>query len=205
MGGIGGTFASLTWVYFLGAGITVYQLSRHWREFWNEGVTGRGRQLASGVAFFLLVPVGVLLHEFGHMLAVWSIGDRVLSLGYFFFWGYVEWPGGTNLQNWYVSLAANFVSYLLGVAALFAAVKAKFRHPIINIVLAYLGILELVQTLIVYPLMSLDPNFNGDWDTIYSFATPVASGITLALHAVSLVAFIIFIQRNRDAKRLLGT
>ncbi len=205
MGGIGDTFASLTWVYFLGAGFTIYQLSCSWREFWDDGTTGRGRQLAGGVAFFLLVPVGVLLHELGHMIAVWSVGDRVFGLHYFFYWGYVEWSGGTNLENWYVALAGNFVSYLLGIACLVAAVKIKTRHPVINIALAYLGILELVQTLIMYPLMSLDPNFEGDWDTVYSFAAPVASGITLALHVLSLVAFIVFMHSNREAKRLLGT
>lgn len=205
MGGIGGTFSSLTWMYFLGAGVTLYQLSRAWPEFWNGEGSGRGRQLAGGVAFFLLLPIGVLLHEFGHMLAIWSVGQRVFGLHYFFYWGYVEWGGGSNLQNWYVALAGNFASYLLGLAALVAAVKIKTRHPVINIVLAYVGILELVQTLIMYPLMSLDPSFEGDWDTIYSFAAPVASGITLAVHAVSLFMFIVFMQRNREAKRLLGT
>lgn len=205
MGGIGGTFASLTWVYFLGAGFTLYQLSRSWREFWYDGTSGRSRQLASGVAFFLLVPIGVLLHEFGHMLAVWSVGRHVFGLHYFFYWGYVEWNGGSDLQNWYVALAGNFVSYLLGIACLVAAVRVKTAHPVVNIMLAYLGILELVQTLIAYPLMSLDPNFAGDWDTIYSFAAPVASGITLALHALSLLAFIVFMRSNREAKRLLGT
>ncbi len=61
------------------------------------------------------------------------------------------------------------------------------------------GILQLVQTLIFYPLISLDPNFHGDWDSIYSFQAPVASGITLAVHMLSLLAFL-YIVRSREAK-----
>lgn len=209
MGGIGGTFSSLTWVYFLGAGFTVLQLSRSWRVFWTTDTSpqaaARIRQLAGGAAFFLLVPVGVLLHEVGHMLAAWSIGATVYGLHYFAYWGYVEWSGGTNLQDWYVALAGNFVSYALGIACLYLAVRLKPTRPAINIMLAYLGMLELAQTLILYPLMSLDPAFYGDWDSIYSFLVPLASGLTLAAHLASLVLFIVFIRRNRRAKALLGT
>jgi Peptidase M50B-like len=205
VGGIGGTFSSLAWVYLLGAGFTVYQLSRSWGDFWKAGSAPQARQMAGGVAFFLLVPIGVLLHELGHMLAAWLVGGQVYGLHYFVYWGYVEWSGGTDLQDWFVALAGNFVSYALGIGCLLAAVAWRSARPAIRITLAYLGILELTQTLIMYPLMSLDPGFYGDWDSIYSFRAPVASGVTLAMHAVSLVAFMVFIRANNEAKGLLGT
>lgn len=157
------------------------------------------------VAFFLLVPAGVLLHELGHVLAAWSAGLEVFGLHYFVYWGYVVHAGGTDLQNWYVALAGNFLSYLLGVVCLFAALRLPPKHPAINVTLAQLGILEIVQTLVAYPLMSLDPAFAGDWDIIYSLETPVAAAIALAVHLGSLAAFVLLLRRNARMQRLLGT
>lgn len=207
MGGIGDFLAGTSWIFLLGAGFTIYQLAKGWRDFWNDDLTPRDRQLASGVAFFLLVPIGVLLHEFGHMLAAWSTGSRVVGLGYFIYWGYVEYAPASNspLLEWFVSLAGNFVSYALGIACILAAIYAQKLKLVIRVTLLYLGILEMVQTLIAYPLISLDPNFDGDWDSIYSFGAPVASGVTLGLHLLSLVAFIVFLRRNQRANWLLGS
>jgi hypothetical protein len=53
--------------------------------------------------------------------------------------------------------------------ALMAAIAVRQAKPGLRAVLLQLGILEVVQTLIFYPFISLDPNFEGDWDTIYSF------------------------------------
>ena len=207
MGGIGDTFSTLTWIYLLGAGFILYQLFQHRREFWDDKLTPRDRQLAGGVAFFLLVPVAVLFHEFGHMLAAWSTGSQVLGLHYFFYWGYVEYiPSSPDpLQAWYVALAGNFFSYILGVACIVAALGLPNLKGIVRVVLAQLGILEIVQTLVAYPLMSLDPSFHGDWDTIYDFsATPVASWATLAWHLLSLVAFIVLIRVSKRLAYLTG-
>jgi hypothetical protein len=65
---------------------------------------------------------------------------------------------------------------------------------VLKLVLYQLGILQLVQTLIFYPLLSLDPGFAGDWDTIYSFRAPVASGLTLFVHLLSLAAFVYMLR-----------
>ena len=205
MGGIGDLLAGVGWLYLVGAGLTLFQLRQHWREFWDDTVSGFDRQLAGGVAFFLLVPVGVLLHEFGHMLAAWSTGSQVLGLHYFIYWGYVSYLPATPspLLDWYVALAGNFVSYLLGAACMFAALYARQLKFILRVVLMQLGILELVQTLIAYPLMSLDPNFYGDWNSIYSFKAPAASWATLVVHLLSLAAFIYVIRGNRRARTLL--
>lgn len=204
MGGVGGTFSSISLLYLLGGGYTLYQLGKHWRELWTPDLSPRSRQIASMVAFFLLVPIGVLLHEFGHMLAAWSTNSRVLGLHYFLYWGYVEYiPATPNpTLNWYVALAGNFVSYALGLACIAAALYLRRLKPALRVMLAQLGILELVQTLIFYPLISLDPNFAGDWDTIYSFDAPIASGVTLAAHLLSLVAFVVFLRISKEANWL---
>jgi len=206
LGGASDFINNFSLVYLFGAGYTLVQIFRNWAAFWDNVLTGRDRQLAGGAAFFLLVPMGVLLHEFGHMLAAWSTGSQVLGLHYFLFWGYVEYiPASQSaLLNWYVALAGNFVSFALGVGCIVAAVRLQALKPIVRVMLMQLGVLEFVQTLIAYPLMSLDPGFVGDWNSIYSFKAPVASGITLAVHIVSLVAFIYFIRANETAKLLLN-
>jgi hypothetical protein len=54
--------------------------------------------------------------------------------------------------------------------------------------------------------MSLDPSFQGDWDTIYSFGEmPVPAAIALVVHLGSLVAFVFLLNRNKRMKALLGT
>ena len=205
MGGIDDLFSSISMLYLLGTGYTVYQLSKHWRELRASTLTPATRQLAVMIAFFLLVPLGVLLHELGHMLAAWSTGSRVLGLHYFFYWGYVTYIPATQsaILEWYVSLAGNFVNYALGVVCIIAALSLRRVKPALRVVLMQLGILELVQTLIFYPLISVDPNFDGDWDTIYSFQSPIASGITLGVHLLSLIGFIVFLRVNREANWLL--
>jgi len=196
LGGVSDLFTPLSIIYLFGAAAIIYQLAVHWKEFWSDPPTALSQRLAGGVAFFLLVPVGVLLHEFGHMLAAWSTGSQVLGLHYFVYWGYVSYIPASNspLLDWYVALAGNFVSYLLGIACIVAALFWQGLKPIVRLMLYTLGILELVQTLIFYPLVSLDPNFNGDWDTIYSFQAPLASGITLAVHVLSLLAFLYMVR-----------
>lgn len=204
MGGIGDIFSGLSWLYLLGAGYTIYQLSRNWRGFWADKLSPGSYQLAVSVAFFLLVPVGVLLHELGHILAAWSTGSQVLGLHYFIYWGYVEYIPSSNsaLLDWYVALAGNFVSYLLGIACIVAALRLSRLKAVLRVVLMQLGILELVQTLILYPLMSLSPGFVGDWNSIYSFRAPVASWATLVVHLLSLAGFVWLMRANLQATYL---
>ena len=91
LGGIGDLFTGISVIYLLIGAYILYQLVTRWREFWSGDMSMQNQQLAGGVAFFLLVPVGVLLHEFGHMLAAWSTASKVLGLHYFVYWGYVEY------------------------------------------------------------------------------------------------------------------
>jgi hypothetical protein len=199
LGGVADIFTPLTIICLLGAGVTLYQLVTHWRDFWVGNLTPTVQRLAGGVAFFLLVPIGVLLHEFGHMLAAWSTGSSVLGLHYFGYWGYIQYSPSSDSQllQWYVALAGNFVSYLLGIASIAAALFWPNLKPVLKLVLYQLGILQLVQTLIFYPLLSLDPGFVGDWDTIYSFRAPIASGLTLLVHLISLAAFVYMLRTPR--------
>jgi hypothetical protein len=207
LGGIGDTFSTLTIIYLFAGAFTLYQVVKSWRGFWAGALTAHNRQLSGGVAFFLLVPIGVLLHEFGHMLAAWSTHSQVLGLHYFVYWGYVEYIPSSNgpLLDWYVALAGNFVSYALGIACLAVAATWGSLRPALRFTIMQLGVLELIQTLIFYPLISIaDPNFHGDWDSIYSFQAPVASWATLVVHVVSLVGFVLFMRWNKSMRGMMG-
>ena len=206
MGGISDTFTPLSLIYLFGAGYTVYQMAKGWRQLLSGRLTPFNRRLASGIAFFLLVPVGVLLHEWGHMLAAWGTGGTVLGLHYFLYWGYVEYiPATPNpLTLWWVSLSGNLVSYLLGWACIAAGLLWRGGAPVLRAILMQLGILELVQTIIFYPLISLDPGFHGDWDTIYSFDAPAASAVTLVVHVISLAGMVWLFRKNDQVHELTG-
>jgi Zn-dependent protease len=206
LGGISDTFTPLSVIYLFGAGYTVYQMAKGWRQFRTGRLTAFNRRLASGIAFFLLVPIGVLLHEFGHMLAAWSTGGTVLGLHYFLYWGYVEYvPASPDpLPIWWVALAGNFVSYLLGIVSLAAGLLWRSAAPVLRSILVQLGILELAQTLIFYPLISLDPGFSGDWDAIYSFDAPAASWLTLVVHVASLIGMVWLFRKNDTVRQLTG-
>jgi hypothetical protein len=204
LGGIGDTFPIITVLYLFAGAYTVYQLATNWRSFWSGTPTSANEQLAGSVAFFLLIPIAVLLHEFGHMLAAWSTGSQVLGLHYFIYWGYVEIIPSSNspLLDWYIALSGNFVSYLLGIAALAAALLWKMK-PNLRIVVYQFGVLGLLQTLIFYPIISLvDPLFHGDWDSIYSFQAPIASTVTLTVHAISLAALFYIMRARRTPRRV---
>ena len=72
-------------------------------------------------------------------------------------------------------------------------------RPALGRALLVAGQLEIVFTLIVYPLMTFGGYFSSDWRTIYDFdATPVASTATLAVHAGLLVALWLARERLRE-------
>ncbi len=146
------------------------------------------KHLAEQASFYIAVPVGVLLHELGHALAVWAFGGQVAEFGYRAFWGYVVPRGNfTNNQEWFISLAGTLASLLFGLGVWL--IFRQHRTP----ALRYFGLRALrFQTffsLIYYPVFTL-LGFEGDWKTIYDFTvTPVWSGLTAVFHLGLLMLF----------------
>ncbi|MFQ5399166.1 MAG: M50 family metallopeptidase [Anaerolineae bacterium] len=161
---------------------------REWRQLVAEPFTRKKKRLAEQASFFISVPIGVLVHEFGHALATWLFGGRVVEFGYRAFWGYVI-PSGefSATQEWFISLAGTLGSLLFGVGIwlLFRRHKAS--------TLRYFGLrsarFQVYFSLIYYPVFTL-LGFLGDWRTIYNFqATPLASAMTAPFHAGLLFLF----------------
>lgn len=157
------TALSLYYVYLTVQTLRTFHAQR--ATLFDETVTPQERRLFDRGAFFLLIPIAVLLHEGGHALATWQVGGEVLRFRWFVFWGYVL-PGGhfTPLQDWWIAFSGNLVSVLLGFAALAGSWAAR-RRPWRYFLYSFAR-LEFFYSLIFYPLFSLLTRW-GDWMMIY--------------------------------------
>ena len=163
---------------------TIVQLTSNWSEFWDSEVTLANRQLAQRLAVFILVPLGVLLHEVGHSLATWQVGGTVETFRWYFFSGYIIPAGDFTLpQRWWIFFAGNLVSILLGILAI--PLIFWVRKRIIAEVCYYFACIQSLYALVVYPLYSAASQ-SGDWVFIYHpglfpLVAPVALAHLLAL------------------------
>jgi tetratricopeptide (TPR) repeat protein len=171
----------------LAALATLIGLIRSWRPFWDDDFTVADRKTATQVAVFLVPPVVVLLHELGHLYAARALGVRVIGFSYGLFEGSVTVAGRrTPLDNWLIAVAGNLVTAVVALAMIATAVYGvRLRRPLRYVLLAG-GLLELVFTLILYPVMSFMAQF-GDWIVIYdSDRTPNLSLASAVVHAAAL-------------------
>lgn len=177
---------------------TGVDLARHWASFWDNHITGQDRLRAYRVVFFLIIPLGVLLHEVGHALAVWQLGGRVVEFNWSLLSGYVvpdrAFP---PLPSWWIYFSGNLVSILVSFVGL--AVAALARRPMIR----YLGFtfftLQWYFSLIGYPLLSLGSQ-DGDWAAIYGIP-PWPLKLLLAAVHVSLLLMTYRILRRPSVRR----
>jgi hypothetical protein len=184
--------------------VTLVRVVRGWTALWDAELTDADVSLASRAAFFLLVPPTVALHELGHAVAVWLYGLEVVDWG---FVGYMGWvlPSGSAgaLGDFVVALAGNLVTLGLGLGALAFGI-GRPGHPVRNLLAIELGRQSLFLVLVFYPLICV--SFPGDFQRIYDFrATPIASGLTAAAHALLLgVGYLHYWKRRwRPRARLL--
>jgi hypothetical protein len=176
---------ALSLIYGIGALTVLLRLSRGWRSFRDDRITPEDRRLAWAVAFFLLLPIGVLLHELAHALATWQTGGRVLDFQWRVYWGYVVSAGRfTPLQRWWIALSGNLVSVLVGLLAI--AFAGRVRNVVAVEVLRAFAQLQLFHVLVFYPVFSFATQ-QGDWQRIYDFSVPPAYGVLL-IHVALLTA-----------------
>jgi hypothetical protein len=162
------------------------RLYRGWRELFLPRLSEEGKALAVYVAVFLAVPVATMAHELGHLVVARGLGASDATLHYRVFWGFVDYatplPGH---DNWWVALAGNAVSWALAALALLAAGLAM--PPALRYTLRLFGVLELIHTLVAYPLLSLSSLPGADWSVIYGQPFWAGTGVVAAVHAASLL------------------
>ncbi len=175
----------------------LWTLAKNWRAFTDDELTAFDRRLASEIAFFVFIPIGVLLHELGHALATLQVGGQVIEFHYALFYGYVVPVGNfSDLQKWWISLSGNLVSIVLGFVPI--ALLAITRKPWIKYTMLALARIQLGWALVGYPLLTL-AGFHGDWRTIYG--TSWLLTIPLGVAHAALVLALWLLDRSAFVKR----
>lgn len=181
-------FDIFTLLYLFRSAQLLNTIRREWADLRAPLLTARKQWVADQASFFVAVPIGVLIHELGHAVAIWLFGGQVVEFGYRAFWGFVR-PAGTftAAQDWFISLAGTLGNLLFGLLLWLALRRSRvgaFRYFALR---AFR--FQVYFALIYYPLFTIVLPI-GDWATIYNFgATPIASGATAVFHAVLLGLF----------------
>ncbi len=194
-----GTFAIISLIYCVIGVRVLYQVVKAWPSLWDRTFTANDRLLIGQASFFLLVPISVALHEFGHAAAVWSFGGTVTDFGYYVFAGFVAYREPFSAtQVTVVAAAGTAVNIVLCLAAVAAALlrRPPFRAPI-NELLIQFALISGVNALIVYPLLDFSSTLNGDFRQMYSFDAPIVSTVALIVHG-SAIVFGVWAFRSRS-------
>jgi len=190
----------------LAAAATLFSVVRTWTAFWDEDFTAADRRLATQAAVFLIPPVVVLFHELGHYFTARAVGAQVTSFRYGLFQGSVGVRAIRDVEDlWLIALNGNLVSALSGIVLVVVAAGTALKRPL-RYTLYVGGVIELVFSLIGYPVLSLFGRF-GDWIAIYDFdRTPGLSGATAAVHGgMLLVLWQWWRRRGRAELFAIGT
>ncbi len=190
MSALFGLFDILAIIYLFRSVQLGLKIWRDWAQIKIEPLTPSKKQLAEQSSYFIAVPIGVLAHEIGHVLAVWAAGGQIADGGFQYrgFWGYVVPAGNfTAAQNWFIAIAGTLASLAFGLF-----VWLLFRRASSS-TLRYFGLrafrFQVYFSLIYYPIFTL-LGFDGDWRTIYDFsATLILSLATAVLHVGTLFLF----------------
>lgn len=116
LGGFG--FLSLFYL-FLGVRFLLQFIPRR-KEIFDNNFTASDRSITGQAAFFVLLPLSVALREFGHAIAIWAMGGKVLDFALYFFSGYVAYQcrGFSDVQRTLIAFAGTFVNLILIVLTL---------------------------------------------------------------------------------------
>lgn len=159
---------------------TLLQLSQNWSKFWDAQVTFKDQELAQRLAIFVLIPIGVLLHEIGHSLATWQVGGTVSTLQWRFYWGYIITSGNFgSVEYWWIAFSGNLVSILLGLLPI-SFIPYIYKRIVGEVLYSY-ACIQSIYALVWYPLLSLALR-RGDWVEIYDFAVQPYATLTLVGH-----------------------
>ncbi|MDQ4098213.1 MAG: M50 family metallopeptidase [Actinomycetota bacterium] len=169
--------------------VTLVGVIRAWRTLWDDEFTFADRRLMTQAAVFLIPPAVVLFHELGHLYTARALGLQVTDFRYGLFEGSVTVRGlRTPAEMWFVALSGNLVSAVIGLGLVVVALAGRRMRRPLRYLLLLGGLLELVFSLVVYPVLSLTTRF-GDWIVVYDTdRTPELSLATGVFHALALLA-----------------
>ena len=184
-------FALISVIYAVIGVQAIYKLVRSWSETWDLNFTQKDRILVDQAAFFVLVPISVLLHEGGHAVVVKFFDGDVTDFGYYGFAGYVSYSGiGFSLvEQMLVAAAGSFVNLLLCLAAFgFVFLKRPPARAAVNELLIQFAFISGLNAFVVYPVLDLASGLNGDWRQMYDGGVPWLTAVIIAIQAAILLA-----------------
>ena len=199
-----GPFTLISLIYAVIGIRSIARLINSWERVWDRKFSLHDRQLVDEAAFFVLVPVSVALHELGHAVAVWSFGGEVEEFGFYGFAGYVAYfPFGfTAVERTLIAAAGSIVNLGLCLVALgLVFLKPRKFRAAINELLIQFAIVSGANAFILYPLLDLASNLNGDWRQMYDSGLPVLTGIIVAAQvAVIALGYWLFSSPHTKAR-----
>jgi hypothetical protein len=189
-------------LYVVIAIATFVEVWRKGRSLWSGPVHPTEWKLLIRVAFFLVYPFVVLIHEAGHAAAAWATGQTIVAFEWMLFWGSVTHVGGASeIEHWWIAVLGTLASLVAAGGLILMAYRGRRLGLAIRAVAMWTGLFSLVFGLITYPLMSFAGVF-GDWVTIYRFgATPLASSLALVVHVVLVVLLLLWNVRVEERSR----
>ncbi|MGH2689097.1 MAG: hypothetical protein ACRDKW_09875 [Actinomycetota bacterium] len=199
--GVDAVFNLIALVYALLAIQVVRRVRAAGTLLFDDEVTTADRRLIFELAFFVLTPPAVALHELGHAAATWLLGGHVEDFWFAFYWGSVlpaRIPLFSPGEYAFIAAAGPLVTVLIGAAAIAWAVLRPGR-PARNLLLLTFGQLQLIFGMVFYPLISLPTGF-GDFHilrTDLNDAIPQAGNLVSA--AFLLGAFLLMRYRSSAA------
>jgi hypothetical protein len=186
-----GPFSLLSLMYLVIGVRVIAQIVQRGKSLWDRNFTLQDRALVDQASFFILIPISVALHEFGHAIAVWGFGKEVVEYGFYGFAGYVAYyPFGlTDVQQTIISAAGSLVNLILcvGVLAFVLWKKPPFRAAFNELLIQFV-FLSGINAFILYPILDLLSGLNGDWRQMYDSGVPWLSGLIIAIQALTIAA-----------------
>lgn len=190
--GLFSLFNVLAVVYALVAVQIVRRLKAAGSATFDDRVTPDDRRLITELAFFVLTPPAVALHELGHAAATWLLGGRVASFWFAFYWGSVlpvRTPDFSPAEHAVIAAAGPLVTLVLGFGTIAWALLRPGR-PGRNLLLLTFGQFELIFGLVLYPLLSL-PAALGDFHLLrldLNTVAPHAGDVAVGAYVLLAVA-----------------
>ena len=182
----------------LGA-VTLVQLFRGWRSFVDTSFTRADAQLASQLAIFVVPPLYILAHEFGHYSVAHAVGAEEVQLHDRVFWGFCTFnyrPDIVSRWNVLEILAAGpLVQLALGCLTLAAGVAIRSRG-VWRYLLSVVGLYQIVFALVLYPLIDFATGWHNDFGQIYVTNLTHEEALFVAIGHAAVVVILLSVIKH---------
>ena len=189
-------------LYGLVGAFTLFRLVQQRRSLFDRIVTGEDMHLVWMISFFLLTPLGVLVHEAGHYFTAEYYGATNVELNHRGYWGFVTYYGTFDSSTQFIITGAGpLIGTALGLVCFAGAIVLPIRM-ILRHLLASFGFLQVFHHLVGYPLLDLLSGFEGDFSTIYSLLS-IRDAVFVGMVHLVLIALLRLSWQSPPTRHLL--